>query len=338
MEKEPNRGPLTQRRSISYQSLFTGVLSFIGGAAALLIFIKVMGAGQVTFSVTGIISFIFGVALSSASIILAIAAISLGRASERTMVERSDESIRLQNEVFAKTTEALGRIQSSTGVTEKRIEDIIAGRAGAIAERLVEHRRVGPRSRGEIEKEIRESLLTEVHGSSNASHGSKSKEDEAKLREATVKHDRFRDAVLFHISDQSITKTRKIGTGYLDSSGDGLADGVFKTPSGRIAVCTFSIDPTDYGPPWDEDNFATFIGQIAKEFASETFQTAFFVVDRKLDADSPFMKALKNQREILSEKLFRRIVLIDGELEEVLAAMTKELTGSDGAASKEGAT
>ncbi len=213
-----------------------------------------MGAAQVAFSVTGIISFVFGVALSSASIVLAVAAISLGRASERTMVERSDESIRLQNEVFVKTTDALARIESSTGVTEKRIEDIIAGRAGAIAERLVEHRQIGPQTREEIENEIKESLRAELTAVRRHQLEPNGKEQEARIeearaeKEATAKFDKFKDKVLFHVSDQSSTKTRKIGDGRFGTSGDDLADGVFETPSGRIAICAFSIDPVLAGP------------------------------------------------------------------------------------------
>ena len=78
MENGPKRISPLRRRGISYHALLIGILSFLGGAAAVVVFTKAVGATQVTFSVTGIITFIFGVALSFASIVLAIAAISLG--------------------------------------------------------------------------------------------------------------------------------------------------------------------------------------------------------------------------------------------------------------------
>lgn len=338
MEKESNRNPPPQHRGISYRALFIGILSFIAGAAALLIFTQAVGAAQVAFSVTGIISFVFGVALSSASIVLAVAAISLGRASERTMVERSDESIRLQNEVFVKTTDALARIESSTGVTEKRIEDIIAGRAGAIAERLVEHRRIGPQTREEIENEIKESLRAELTTLRSHQLEPNGKEQETKIEErrvkaeARAKFDKFRDKVLFHVSDQSSTKTRKIGDVRFAASGDDLADGVFETPSGRVAISAFSIDPVLGSLFRSPVTFTTYIDSILKELASGVFQKALFVFDGKLEADTSFAKQIENRREVVKEELFRRIVVIDGEAEEVLEALTKEFAATTAAA------
>lgn len=338
MEREPNRSPPPQHQGISYRALFIGILSFIAGAAALLIFTSAVGAAQVAFSVTGIISFVFGVALSSASIVLAVAAISLGRASERTMVERSDESIRLQNAVFVKTTDALARIESSTGVTEKRIEDIIAGRAGAIAERLVEHRRTGPQTREEIENEIKESLRAELTTLRSHQLEPNEKEQEARIEEARAKNEawakynKFKHKVLFHVSDQSSTKTRKIGDGHFGASGDDLADGVFETTSGRFAICAFSTDPVLGSRFGSKGEYSIFIDSILKELTSGVFQKVVFVFDGKLDADSLFAKQIEKRREVVKEELIRRIAVIDGEGEEVLEAITKEFAATTAAA------
>ena len=324
METQLIRRPSSLHGSVSYHSILIGSLSFVAGGATILLFMNTFDAGQVTFSVTGIISFVFGIALSAASIVLAVAAITLGRASERATTERSDESIRLQNEVFAKTTEALSRIESSTGVTEKRIEDIIAGRAGAIAERLVEHRQIGSRSREEIEREIRESVRSELPASLRMQIEPKSKELEAKIKEAHELYEKFKNKVLFHISDQQSTKTRKIGDGKYRGSGDDLADGVFETASGRVAVCTFSINPILAQQFLAGGDFITYIDSILGEIASNTFHKVFFVYDGKLDADNAFAKQIESRRLVAKEELCSRLIVVAGELPEVLERLSKE--------------
>lgn len=323
MAGESTRDPTPKHRGISYHALLIGILSFIAGGASLLIFTSAVGATQVTFSVTGIISFVFGVALSSASIVLAVAAISLGRASERTMVERSDESIRLQNEVFVKTTDALARIESSTGVTEKRIEDIIAGRAGAIAERLVEHRTIGPRSRDEIAKEIEESVRAELPALRSRQLEQLSTKERAKIEKDREKYEKFKDKVLFHASDNPSTKTRKIGEGYFGKSGDELVDGVFETPVGRVAICTFSINSVRSHQI--ESMYSGFIDSILEHLASREFQKVLLVFDGKLEPDSSFAKQIEDRRNVVKEDLIDRIAIIDGEDEEVFEAINKEL-------------
>src|SRR5262249_30079304 len=117
-------------------------------------------SGQpLTFSTPELINFVLSVLLSGASIFLAIAAIALGRFSEQAIIDRSDESIRLQNEVFQKTTDALQRIESSTGVTEKRIEDIISGRVGDLSQRAARIATEAPDAKGKnMEELIRKSL------------------------------------------------------------------------------------------------------------------------------------------------------------------------------------
>jgi predicted Kef-type K+ transport protein len=57
---------------------------------------NLVGDEKLTFSTTEILSFVFGIALSAASTVLAIVAIQLGKASEYEMIKRSDEAIRLQ--------------------------------------------------------------------------------------------------------------------------------------------------------------------------------------------------------------------------------------------------
>lgn len=153
--RQPQDPPTTIRVSV----IVTTAVAFTIGILTTLLLLRIIQPLPEFFSASSLIVFIFGIALSAAAIVLSVAAISLGKASEQAMIERSDESIRLQNEVFARTTDALQRIKSSTGVTEKRIEDIISGRAGAISDRIVdrllETREVSTKNRKALERDIR---------------------------------------------------------------------------------------------------------------------------------------------------------------------------------------
>jgi len=122
--------------TISYKHVGIIVFSFSLGLIGALLISNSQSASTTSFSTTELIGFVMSVILSGASIVLAISAIALGRSSERAVIDRSDESIRLQNEVFVRTNEALQRIEASTGVTEKRIEDIITGRVGDISQKI----------------------------------------------------------------------------------------------------------------------------------------------------------------------------------------------------------
>lgn len=119
-------------RDISYKQIFTVVFSFILGIAVILIIQNYIKSEIISFSTIDIINFLFSIALSSVSIFLAIVAIMLSRSSEKAVIERSDESIRLQNEIYLKTIDTLERIELSTGITEKRIDDIVSGRVKTI--------------------------------------------------------------------------------------------------------------------------------------------------------------------------------------------------------------
>ena len=110
--------------NISYKQILTIITSFILGIAVILILQNAFRSELITLSTLDIISFLFSIALSSVSIFLALTAIMLSRSSEKAVLERSDDSIRLQNETYMKTIEALKKIELSTGFTEKRMDDI----------------------------------------------------------------------------------------------------------------------------------------------------------------------------------------------------------------------
>src|SRR5688500_15880344 len=74
----PERG-VKLPMSVSYMSLGSHLIAVATGVVLLLAFQNAVGKEVVTFSTSSLISFLFGIALSAASTILAVAAISLGK-------------------------------------------------------------------------------------------------------------------------------------------------------------------------------------------------------------------------------------------------------------------
>lgn len=153
---------------VTVLALINWIVIFALGIVAGILYGNSMHEQGVSLSTPSVISLFFTVALGAASIVLAVIAISLSRNAEDAIIQRSDEGLHLQNEVFLRTNEVLMKIQSSTGVTEKRIEDIIAGRTGAIAQEAVERSldkdrvSLSPAELMKIRTELAESLRQEI--------------------------------------------------------------------------------------------------------------------------------------------------------------------------------
>jgi hypothetical protein len=309
--------------AISLQALLSVLVSFASGAITALVVVRASAATPESFSVAALLSFLFGIALSAASIVLALAAISLGRTSEKTMIDRSDQSIRMQNEVFLKTTEALSRIESSTGVTEKRIEDIIAGRAGAIsgriAERLSEDSQLDRTNREIVEREIRESLLAEL---GRALPRVRVEDEEAKAR-AREHWEEINKGILSQLAEHPATRARKIGKGKFVGSGDDLADGVFDTPKGTLAVAYFSTNPLlGHGL---RPRFDRLLDAMLVELARGYFQLVYLIFDGPLDDRAPQTLAIQERRAVAREDLFARIRVFAGSPDEIREGIRRGL-------------
>lgn len=138
MTSSSAHAPASRGPRVSLWAIAAVAVSLTVGLAAGLSIRNLLSAEEIHFSTAGIVSFVFTVALGGSAIILAVITIVLSRGAEDALIRRSDEGIRLQNDVFVRTNEVLSRIQASTGVTEKRIEDIIAGRTSVIAAEVVE--------------------------------------------------------------------------------------------------------------------------------------------------------------------------------------------------------
>jgi hypothetical protein len=300
-------------RNLTYSNIGIGLLIFILGIVATLIFQNFSTGEKITFSTASLVSFLFGIALSAASIVLAIAAITLGKVSERIMIERSDESIRLQNDVFVKTTEAFQRIESLTGVTAKRIEDIIAGRAGDISHKLagkIAEERVGRRDPRELEQEIRESLLSELLQTKESETAEEDKKRMKQQEQAYKEYNKFKSKVLLSLANSKLTQTEKIGDGQFKGKGDDLVDGVFTVGKQRVAICTFSVSPILAKS--FQNSFWDFLIQIANEIRKSTFNKIILAFDNSLGENENFTPSLNKLRDIIQKDISDTIIVVDG--------------------------
>jgi hypothetical protein len=218
--------------------LFGGlVIAFLAGYFAHNLIANSNSVTVYSFSTPDLINFVLSVLLSGASIILAISAISLGKFSEQAMIQRSDESIRLQNEVFQKTTDALQRIESSTGVTEKRLEDIIAGRVGDLSEKIARiatetKEKDGSLKPEEIENLIRNNLFDSI-ATSGSFRSTQIGQEEARLERdkqrqlETQKYNSQHSQLEAAITNRKDLRAIKLGQGDPVASGLKLFDIVY---------------------------------------------------------------------------------------------------------------
>jgi hypothetical protein len=258
---------------ISLKLLSALVIAFISGYFTNNLIANANSTNVYSFSTPELINFILSVLLSGASIILAISAISLGKFSEQAMIQRSDESIRLQNEVFQKTTDALQRIESSTGVTEKRIEDIIAGRVGDLSQKLAKiatESKEGSTSLKpkEIEELIRKTLLesrstynvlpSSIESSLGSLESSLSKLDQR--QQASEKYQENHSKLETELTNRKDLRAIKLGQGKPTASGLALFDDVFETKDDtKIAIIDF---PSDMGSDTLQTVFTNSIAEL----------------------------------------------------------------------------
>lgn len=287
--------------SISFKQLGLLIIIFMLGIACTLLMNNIFSNEVLSFKTTDIISFILSVVLASASIVLAIAAIHLGKSSEQAVIKRSDESIRLQNEVFVRTTEALQRIEATTGVTEKRIEDIISGRVGNLPHRLSEiatGQRPGIRkSKTEIEKEIRNALVNELTPEGLAI------QEILKKKQADYKE--FHQSVLSSFANRGDLKVSKTAHGDFKAVGHDLFDGIFIKDDKSVGVSALD---EEFNVP---KNINDYIFNIAKAIITGEISRAFIII-KNLDekGESAFKEFFAAEMKILKDNPNENIVFI----------------------------
>ncbi len=300
--------------SISLQHLILAIVYAASGAVVAELVRNVSGAEKLTFSTTELVGFLLSVVLSAASIVLAIAAIWLGKVSELSVIKRSDESIRLQNEVFIRTTEALQRIEASTGVTEKRIEDIISGRVGDISHKIAEltSGRSGlSQDRQSLEEEIKRSILSGVRSPKEE------KEDEKRRKAIIQRRERyklFHQALLTSFANKPNVTAMKLGDGSFQGEGEELFDVVVEINGKKIAASAIQR-PLGSG-------FNQYLTQVAEAIASNTISHVYFVIDAPSDQHGKLTEHIHSRLAVFKGDPQSRVFVICGDIPEVHTAIT----------------
>jgi len=311
MKKETSK-PYTIK--IATLSLIIG--SFIFGFVTAIIIKNQSSNESIQFTTLELLSFVISILLSCSSLVLAIVAINLGKSSESMMVDRSDESIKIQNEVFAKTIEALGRIESSTGVTEKRIEDIISGRAGDIADRLLSDKIVHRGDKQQLEEEIRNSLRAELNLNSRIERQKKEEEDKKQREEAWKKYVIYKEKVMLSFTNLDNIKALRISDGTFGGENEELVDGLFERNNIKIGVCTFSGDKA-ISTKFLIDKLDEFINKLAVEITKGTFNKVYFVFDEDTETTEKYKTTLDRIKKLMKEEIAESILVIVSKPEDL---------------------
>lgn len=325
----------TQREtplSVSWKQIGIVSLSTSLGFISALLLANTQQNETTNFSTTELIGFTLSVVLSGASIVLAIAAIALGKSSEQAVIRRSDESIRLQNEVFTKTTEALQRIESSTGVTEKRIEDIISGRVGDISHQVAKIAAqdskfgIGPSTK-DLEESIRNSILSTIRP--DRSIGGRF-EYESKLndeKKSEEEYQTYHDKLLLSIGNAKNVSIEKLGHGGPDKEGLEAFDAIFLKENVRFAVSTFRPNKNQ-NPALIPAFMSAFLKQLAEGKVNKVFVVFF-----SMTTESEYMKLAMDQLSLVKPELANNFKIISGTygeseaiLDQILSVIENRMT------------
>lgn len=254
--------------------------------------------------------------LSGSSIVLAITAIALGKSSEQAVIKRSDESIRLQNDVFIKTTEALQRIEASTGVTEKRIEDIITGRVGAISHSLAELTSSKRKGLGlkadELEKEIHRSIMREVKETRTPEE-----ERKRKRKEEVTRYEQFHQLALSSFSNIDNVKTDKLGHGDIYGKGEDLFDGIYHIGEEKIGLAAF-----DQKDSAKLSGLNDYVISVTKLIIENAIQKVVLVFDGDPDNQNATVAEVTEQVEMFKGSPIERINIVVSDLNNLEKALS----------------
>lgn len=216
------------------------------------------------------------------------------------------KGIRLQNEVFVRTTDALQRIESSTGVTEKRIEDIISGRVGDLSHQIAEIASEGG-IRGaskykELEEAIRETITQSIKQEPSDANPRKSAEQRKKFldrrrekrMQLEVEYKAIHEELMVALSNRDDLKIAKAPQ-HADMDGKGLEffDAVFRKDDINIGVNTFRAETNKLTLQ------ATMLS-VANEIREKTIDVYLGVL---FDGESSLVEELNKTKEVEKDSI-----------------------------------
>jgi len=299
-------------KSIKVETLLMFLLSFVFGVVSILIYNNLLAGEKISFTTVGLIGFVLSIIFGGASMILAITAIYLGKVTEKILMERSEKSIELQNDVYIKTSEALKKIESSTGVTEKRIEDMISGRVGAIATRLVDDKLVTGKNKEELEKEI----IKTIHKNETEEEKIKRIEREKEIEAIKKVYKDYQRKLLLAITNSKDVTTLKIGDGMVTEKGTELVDGYYSYNNTKFGVCVFYNHSYYISSLFVYLN--DFVTSVAKEISNDTFKKVYIVFNEECEAANKLKDQLAILKTYYKENIIDNIIVVTGTENEVI--------------------
>lgn len=256
--------------------------SAILGATAAFSILRAMQGGVETISTTGLLSFLLMLGLSVSAIVLAIVAIALSRAAERSIAQKSEEMSALQTTMVAQTVAAIERMEASVRHLGEELADTIYDNFEMMSEEIRESLPSRDVLRADVTEAVERSLaeamvvfeqqeepqvvseepaVPEETAAAEEVPVVESEPEEPvavlpepeppapepvtdEMREkADKKYGEFKDIVLLGIANYPGVIARKIGEGQYRTEGDELVDGAFVIQNEKVAVCTFCTSP-----------------------------------------------------------------------------------------------
>jgi hypothetical protein len=304
---------INEEWSVTYKQIGIVLISFVLGVIVALLLSNSQSSIASNFTTTELIGFVLSVILSGASIVLAIAAIALGKSSEQAVINRSDQSIRLQTEVFTKTTDALQAIKSSTDVTEKRIEDIISGRAGDLSKQIAEFAS-DETAAGNIDvKELEDKIKKSLTQSFEKKEPTESEREERVKRrnEAKSRRDQYEkhhDSLLYSLANKPDVKIEKLGHGTPspDNNPKERYDAILDKNGVKTAISTFMpIDESRIMYRGYSDVVRSLAAPLQDENISKLYLIQFGDTETKAD-----LKEIKESISLMKDDIASRIEVV----------------------------
>lgn len=330
LETSPSNTPLT----VSVKSILLAVVSFILGITAVFVTQNILAKEQIQWSTGSLLSLVSTVALGAASVTLTWVAHRISKDSEQKLTG-----------VFLQTTNALSIIQASTGVTEKRVEDIISGRAtnliaAAVAEKSRQQHHLSPEAANKMKNDIAQSLRNELLPllTSSPSQYSDRLSSIEHQQQTTVKMwenwHTFSTSIFDALNEFSDVEIIDDTLGLLASSSSlGFWDGLLQIGTKRIALAIQTKAQLDQSilssnqAPGDHDVYDYLI-KTSWRVRQDKPDFAFIVLDCDIWRKPPLLPIAQHFDRFNEEGQSTKVFTIFGEPESIANQIYSTSTGS----------
>lgn len=282
---------------VSFKTLGVVLVSAMAGGALTVLFLRASAGGTESFSVVGLLGFLFMLILAAVAITLSVVSISLSRNVERAVMHRGG-GVQAAEPMDDALEDQMDRLR----------EELRTDVALAVQQSLP---MVDPQPPIRVDERLGEtSELTEAFDKANK------------------KYDDFRGIVLLGVSNFPGVSALKVGEGHYRTEGDELVDGSFLVHHEQVAVCVFSISDIleERFLGKQGDRFSGFLRALFTELKNENFSRIFLVFDGLLSNTSPYAKALNDFSGRINAEAFTRFELFEGSPEVVIPELTERVS------------